>query len=117
MLQWSGGENRAEIAKRCRAKYPRGINFVAVDQKAVGDTFTPNFFVDPGRIFLTYERFMKEALDPLPDEKDPFYQEMKSGTIRQHIESYDPEKEPYLDSSCDQPVTRLCWSARIMKAF
>ena len=75
MLQLSGEENRADLAERCRAKYPRGVNLVAVDQKAIGDTFMPNFFVDPGRIFLTYERFMKEALYPLPDEKDAFYKE------------------------------------------
>lgn len=83
----SGHGGKQEIAQRCRAKYPRGINLVAVDESWVGEHFTPHCCVDPGRIFLTYERLMKEALDPAPEEDD-FYL-----TIKNLIDTYDPEKE------------------------
>jgi hypothetical protein len=84
----SGPENRRILGERCRAKYARGINLVAVESASVGHTFTPGFFVDPGRIFLTYERLVKEAFDKKPDETEHVYKE-----IKRLIETYDPLKE------------------------
>jgi hypothetical protein len=84
-LNLSGPENRRIIGERCRAKYPRGVNLVAVSNRDIGIAFTPEFFVDPGRIFLTLERLMKEALNPNPDESESFYKELKT-----LVETYDP---------------------------
>jgi hypothetical protein len=84
----SGKTARETIAEKCRKKYAKGINLVVVDAEAVGETFCPNFCVDPGRIFLTYERLINEALQPKPDENEPFYK-----AIKNMIDEYDPFKE------------------------
>jgi hypothetical protein len=84
-LRMSGRANLRALGQRCRAKYARGVNLVDVHDAA---TFTPTFFVDPGRIFLTYDRLVHEALVPAPDEQEPFWQEVKRAA-----ETYDPERE------------------------
>lgn len=84
----SGADNKRLLGERCRAKYPRGINLVAVEHTKVGDTFTPDFCVDPGRIFLTYNRLMNDALDPRPDPNEEAFRE-----IKRLIDTYDPEKQ------------------------
>lgn len=87
-IKLSGPENCRILGERCRAKYPRGINLVVVNNKDLGRTFAPDHFVDPGRIFLTYDRLVNEALNPPPDTNEPFWKEIKSMT-----ETYDPLKE------------------------
>jgi len=76
---------REEIAARCRAKYPRGLNLMIVSQEELDNgTFTPTSFIgDRGRIFLNYERLCKDAFtDGLPE---PINSECKNV-----IETYDP---------------------------
>lgn len=83
-----GHAHRAEIGRRCRAKYPRGVNLVDVSaEKQLGITFTPNFFVDPGRIFLNYERLTGEVFeDPSKIPKEIFEE------LKRLIDEYDPKK-------------------------
>lgn len=73
------------LQERCLAKYPRGVNLVYVSKEQTENTFTPNFLVDPGRIFLTYDRLIAEAFTPPPFENDEFYK-----TLKKKIETYNP---------------------------
>lgn len=74
----------ATLIERCKAKAPRGINVVEVTPKMLGKTFTPACTVDPGRIFLTYERLVENV--PGLDQKN-------LAVIKTAIETYKPESE------------------------
>lgn len=89
---YSGASRDAlrHVAARCKAKYPRGINLVPIEQSLLDDELlTPHSrCVDPGRIFLTYHRLRHEALNGLDescDEKPMWIQ------LKQAYETYDPD--------------------------
>ncbi len=77
-----GDSGKQEIIRRCKAKYARGINVVAVTATQLKHTFTPHFLVDPGRIFLTYERLV-ENVQGLDEEV--------LAEAKKQIEGYNPD--------------------------
>ncbi len=83
-----GYENRKEIGRRCRAKYPRGINIVEVKQSDIdNELFTPHIMVPHkfDRIFLNYERLLTDAFTtPFPEDTAKCCKEL--------IDTYDPNK-------------------------
>ena len=81
----SGSTNLTTLASRCKAKFSRGINVVLVDAKTdLGKSFTPSFFIDPGRTFCSMETF-KEGILRL--------QEDFVKTISNLVDTYDPDNE------------------------
>jgi hypothetical protein len=84
-IQSSGPDNLKILKEKCQKKYKRGMNIVDIDAKTqLGKTFTPIFCVDPGRIFLTYERVKENVLGL--DEKG-------LQICKDLVDTYDPEKE------------------------
>ena len=79
--------DKQSVAARCRAKYERGVNLVAVERDALGSTFAPEYCAaDPSRIFLTYDRLVDWAfVGGWPDEF-----EAVRAALQQRIASYDP---------------------------
>ena len=82
------GPGKYQLIARCKAKYARGVNVVAVSATALGDTFAADHCdVDPGRIFLTYERLIGEALIGVGvAEYGPLLD-----TLRDRIATYNPD--------------------------
>jgi len=83
-IQNSGAKNIKALIAKCQAKAKRGINFVDIHPKQLGTTFTPNFFTDPGRIFLTFERLVENVQGI--DEKN-------LDAIKKAIQTYNPDTE------------------------
>lgn len=80
-------QDKEVIAARCRAKYPRGLNLMIVEQEEIDNqTFMPGFFIgDRGRIFLTYERLLTDAFDEPPPDN------IKEA-CKNAVDTYDPMK-------------------------
>jgi hypothetical protein len=83
-ISLAGRRNFEALIQACKRKYARGVNLVYVEADKIGVTFTPNFLVDPGRIFLTYERLVEEV--------NGIDQETLDG-VRRCIDQYDPDSQ------------------------